>query len=149
MPPGTGPALYDPAEYAISFMGNIASGFAEGTFISIERTEDSVMMQVGTDGEVAIARNRNRSGTIKFTLQQTSSFNDVLANAHALFEAGGGGIGPFFLQDGLGTSNAHAAYAWVVKPPALEGAKELGNREWTLATGKLDVRVGGSLAVLP
>ena len=54
-------STYNPDEVAIVFAGIPISGFADGTFLSVEQNEDSFTMQVGTDGEACRSKSNNRS----------------------------------------------------------------------------------------
>ncbi len=87
--------LYDPFQLIVTWGPNLISGFAEGTFLEVTRDEQAFLKKVGADGEVARARNKNRSGQIKITLLQTSQSNDVFAAAQNADEQTGLGIFPF------------------------------------------------------
>ncbi|MGP1567979.1 MAG: phage structural protein [Peptoanaerobacter stomatis] len=63
---------YDPLKVNLVIKGVAITGFADGTMIEIEKNEDAIMPYVGTQGEVSIAENADKTGTIKVTLQQTS-----------------------------------------------------------------------------
>lgn len=136
---------YDPADIIATFLGSLIIGFAEGTFVRVERNEDSFTLKVGSQGDATRSRNRNKSGTITFTLMQSSPSNDVLSNAALADELDGSGIGVAQVKDLNGTSLALGATAWVRKRPAGEWGKEAGNREWVLETDNLEHFVGGAL----
>jgi hypothetical protein len=135
---------YDPAQINFSFNGFLISGFMDGTFITIERKEDSWTPHIGADGEYARARNRNQSGTIKFTVMQTSSSNDFLSTQMALDEVTGLGTGVAMLRDGLGRTVVMGADAYLLKPAQVQYGKEIAGREWTLEVPKLEVFIGGN-----
>jgi hypothetical protein len=138
------PALYDPLSMAIMMGGQLLSGFMDSSFLSAERNEDSATLNMGADGEGAIARNRNRSGQIKITLQQTSPANAILSAYHRLFEISGTpGIVPFAARDLLGADVVLAPNAWIKKPPAVVYSKEIEGREWTIETDNLDLTLVG------
>jgi len=77
---------YDPAQVTIIFAGIPISGFAEGTFVSVERNEDSWALQVGADGEATRAKSNNKSGRVTLTLIQSSFSNDALSAVMAVDE---------------------------------------------------------------
>lgn len=135
---------YDPAQVAVIFLGTPLHGFIDGVFIKWSRNEDAFKLQVGADGEVARVRNRNRSGTLAITLQQTSLSNDVLSAAAALDELGTGGVGALLIKDLNGTTLISTLAAWVKKVPEGELGKELGQREWVLECGALTIFAGGN-----
>lgn len=138
------PKLYDPAQIIMTFLGVPIVGYADGTFVAVERADDAFTMQVGSSGEVARSRSQNRSGSITFTLMQTSASNDVLSEAAAQDEATGLGTGPAFIRDNLGRTVVNAPYAWVRKLPTLEFAKAAGSRVWVLDCSIITAQVGGN-----
>lgn len=136
---------YDPGLVVVSIGGNIISGFADGTFISVERTSDSFSKQVGADGEVTRVRSRDRSGSITLTLMASSLSNDILTALHKLDELSGTGVVPFLLKDLAGTTLVAAQSCWIRKPANVEFGKELSNREWALDANPIVMTVGGNV----
>lgn len=136
---------YDPKAIVFTFLGVPLSGFADGSFVKVERNDDSFKLIVGADGESTRTRTRNRSGRVTLTLRAESPSNDFLGAAHRADELGAlGGRGPASVKDLSGTSLHAALDAWIVKPPSSEYAKESGSREWIFETGELDTRPGGN-----
>lgn len=134
---------YDPKKVIATFGGSEIIGFAEGTFITVERAEDSFSVQTGSDGETLRVRNRNRAGTITLTLMQSSPSNDILSAAWILDENAGKGVAPFGLAEKGGTTSVVAPNTWVQKPATVEYGKEASSREWVLSSDKIDMVVGG------
>ncbi len=134
---------YDPDKVVVSFMGNILTHFADGTFVTLERNEDAFTLMVGADGETARARNQNRSGTLTLTLMQTSPSNDILAALAAADELDGLGVGPLLVKDLQGSTLALAQNAWIKKIATAEFGKELGSREWVFEMDSLQLFNGG------
>lgn len=135
----------DPKLVIPTFLGIPLSGFADGAFIKIERNADAFSLVVGSDGESARARSRNRSGRITLTLLQTSASNDFLSAAHRADEIGvPGGKGPFLVKDLAGTTLVSAPSAWIVKFPSTEFSRDVGSREWVFESGDIDMFVGGN-----
>src|SRR4051812_46637986 len=118
---------YDPKRNVLAFLGLNITGYAEGTFIKVARGADTFTKHVGSDGEVARTRSRDKSGSITITLMGSSLSNDDLSVAAALDELRGDGVGPILLKDLQGSSIAGGPNAWVRKVPDLERAKELGH----------------------
>lgn len=135
---------YDPKQYSLIVGGHIVEGFADGTFLTVARNNDSYALTMGADGEGARARSNDRSGTFVFTLLQTSRSNPVLSAFHNTDEATGQGQVPVLIKDGNGDTVLEAATAWVRKPADVELAKEITSREWTLETDRLSMVVGAS-----
>lgn len=137
---------YDPRQYSVTFAGIIVGGFMDGTFISVERTEDSYSMAVGARGDVARVRSRDKTGTVTITLQQTSPSNDLLSAQIVADELLGTGVAPLLLKDNNGTTIIQAANAWIRRPANSEQSDELSSREWAIDCAELNMVVGGSLS---
>lgn len=137
---------FDPKAIALNVLGNVITGFMDGTFIEVERDEDTWALHVGADGEAARARNRNAAGKITFTLMQTSPSNDALSALATLDEQTGTAVGPAYVRDLLGTTLLGGDSAYVLKPAKVSyGAAAIEGRQWTVIVPKLDGVVGGAL----
>lgn len=134
---------YDPNKVLVTFAGNLLTGFAPDTFISLARNEDAFTLVVGAGGEATRSQNRNRSGTITVTLMATSQTNDILSVIATADELSGIGVAPFFITEFNGTTAAIAKTAWIKKMPTLERAKEAGTVEWVFETDCLQEFAGG------
>src|SRR3990172_6159999 len=109
---------YDPKNVVV-IVGAIIinSGFAPDTFVEVERDEDAFTKSVGADGEVTRTRNRNKTGQIRITLQQSSETNALLSALALIDESTGDGVVPCAVKD-LGGLTLHAAeLGWVKKVP--------------------------------
>lgn len=137
-------ATYNPKDVIVTFGPIILTGFADGSFVSVERAEDTFSLKMGADGTAVRVKNPNRSGTIKVTLSQTSPANDLLSAAHATDDLTGLAVLPMSVKDGNGTTIAGALRTWVKKPPGVSFAKDASDREWTFETDRLEMFVGGS-----
>jgi hypothetical protein len=138
---------HDPASVVFTLGGNLITGFMPGTYLTVERDEDTWTLNVGADGEVARVRNRNKAGRITLTLMQTSQSNAILSALAAQDEAAPGGApaGAAVVKDLLGTTLLGGDQAYVLKPAASSFGKELEGREWIVVVPKLEGVVGGSL----
>src|SRR6188472_1379309 len=120
---------YNAAKILVVFNGVPLTGYADGTFVSIEMQNDGVTTQVGADGELARAVNADRRCTVTVTLQQTSPANDFLSTMFAVDALTcGGRIGPILVQDLCGDTLFAASEAWIVKPADIEFGKEVTTR---------------------
>lgn len=138
---------YDPKDISMIFAGINIQGFADGTFVNVERNEDQFSLAVGAQGEGTRIKNNNRSGRITITLQQSSPSNaelDALATADELSNSG---FGPVLVRDNGGQDLHKGEVAWIVKKPAAAYAKELSNREWIIETDNLQTFIRGSSAL--
>lgn len=131
-------ADYAPGSVVVQFRGVPLTGFATGTFVSAERTEDSFATTVGADGEYARTRSSNKSGTVTLTLLATSASNQLLLAWLREDEAFGTGKGPLSVKNLAGQELVFSPEAWLSRPANLEFGDTLGNREWTFQCGRLD-----------
>lgn len=139
-----GVKTYAASEIQINFAGQNLRGLADGSFVRIERREDTFALAVGADGESARSQSANASGSVTITLMQTSVSNDVLSGLQKLDELTGKGMAPLFVKDARGRTVCISQEAWVKKPANVEYGKEVGNREWTIECGNLQMFVGGN-----
>lgn len=137
---------YDPAKVVVTFAGIPIRGFQEGTFVSVERDEDTFEKAVGATGDVTRVRKRNKAGRATITLQQASPTNDELSARALLDEQTGRGYGPFMVKDLNGITLAHAEVAWLVKPASIAFASGAEAREWMIDLADVSMTVGGSVA---
>jgi hypothetical protein len=135
----------DPAQRILTVGATPITGFAEGTYIKVDRAKDDFTPYVGSTGEGARSRSRDKSGTIEITLMETSPDNDLLAGYAAADRASGAGMLPVTLRDLHGTTEAFAAEAWVQKLPAIEMGNTVGTRVWLIATCNLEMFPGGNV----
>lgn len=135
---------YDPRQVNISVGGVPMQGFADGTFLLIDRDEDAFTKVTGADGTSTRVKSNNRSGTLTLTLKQSSPSNDVLSGFAALDELSNSGVVPVLVKDNSGTSIYFSATGWVQKFPASEFGKEINNREWILDLVDVDIFVGSN-----
>lgn len=76
--------MYDPRQVAVIVNGREIVGFAEGTFVTGERSTDRYgEPDVGAKGEVTWVRSADDTGTITITLKHNSASNAYL---HQLFQ---------------------------------------------------------------
>ncbi len=139
---------YDSKLVAVIFGGPI-TGFADGTFVTVEYNEDAFTLQMGADGiNNTRSKTNNSSGKVTVTLSQSSPSNAVLSAFHKADKLApfGAGVKPLTVKDISGTSLHFAPTAWIVKAATSEYAKEAGSREWVFETDALDSFVGGLIA---
>jgi hypothetical protein len=138
---------YDPAQVIVNVGGRDVVGFADGTFVKIERNVDAFSLVVGADGESTRVKSQNKSGRFTFTLQQSSPSNDYLSSVATQDELTSQGVVPSLVKEVGGATIAQASKSWIVKKSAVEFGKEAGNREWIVETGDLALEVGGTASL--
>lgn len=136
---------YDPARVIVTFRGIPIRGYAEGTFVTVERDEDTFEKAVGAQGDVTRVRKRNKAGRATVTLQQSSPTNDELSAVALLDEQTGLGYGPLLVKDLNGTTLASAAVAWLVRPANTSFSDAAESREWMIDCAEVSLLTGGSL----
>lgn len=135
---------YDPKQVAVIVGGKIMAGFADGSFVKVERNEQAFNLKVGVDGEGTRAKSNNLSGKVTITLMQSSDSNDDLSGFAAADELSNTGAVPMLIKDASGRSLFSAVTAWVQKYSDAEFAKEAMTRAWVLETDELLVFEGGN-----
>lgn len=109
------------------------TGFAEGTFISVEPVEDRMTPVYGAKGEAYRAVSAVRAFNLTVTLSQTSHSNDVLTlllrNDRETLE----GTFNLTLKDNSGTTIFTERCAYIGQEPTqtFAGGGTIESREWT------------------
>lgn len=136
--PANGPvASYSPDRCTIALGAAVASGFAPGTFVRVERTNPDFVVREGSDGEIARAERVAKVGTMTLTLMSTSLFNAVL-RAYAAAKQ----IFPVLIKEG--NTVVFGAQAWVEMQAPFERGDEVTDTEWVLTIAHVDLGHGGN-----
>ena len=134
---------YDPLEVAVIVGGHVVQGFADGTFVSVSRANDTFTGTSGASGEYARAKSNDRSGTFTVTLLQTSTSNSVLQGFATADELSNSGTFPVLIKDNNGADIFSGEICWIQKPSDAEYGKEISEREWIIMTSELIMLHGG------
>lgn len=137
-------ASYNPAEVDVIVAGNMLTGFADGTFIDIERDTDTFEDVSGANGEVGRVMKNDKRGNFVITLLQTSDDNKTLSNLHAADEATGSATFPVLVKDSSGDSFYSGAVCWIKKTAKAGYSKGIETREWTIRAAHLIPYVAGN-----
>lgn len=119
---------YDAKDVSVIVGGVYLTGFADGTFVSYEKTEDNYAISVGAQGDPARAKVNNPLGTITVTLQQTSpqvSYLNNLARSGKIIEAR-------VIHKGSNTEKIGGTQCFILKEAAGEFSNEISSREFTI-----------------
>ena len=135
---------YDAKEVVLTLDGTPVFGYADGTFISIEREEETYNKVVGADGMVSRAKTNNRSGTLTLTLKQTSPSNEDLSDFLNQDELNNEGVFSVLLKDASSGSRIFSSTGWVQGLPTIEYAKEISEREWVIELSKIEFDITGN-----
>lgn len=131
---------YDPKDVNVIVGRTALTGFAEGTFVTAERNEDSFTEYVGAQGEVAISESNDKTGEITVTLEATSP------SAAYLYELsnrkGDSAVFPVSIVDlnDNGRITVSGSEARVRKPANYEAGKEITEREFVIFVSELEFR---------
>lgn len=136
---------YSPDLVDVIYKGIQITGFAEGTFIDVERETDSFTKKVGSLGDVARTRSLNKSGKITITLMDTHPTNDLLALVIIADEQDGSGTGAFTLKDRSGRSEVRASDVWCMKIPKMTKAQATGNVVYVFEAASIFIKHGGAV----
>jgi len=149
-------ATYAPSEVLIKLTGPSFSadggthsvrGYADGTFITAERSTDMITHVSGADGEVGRVLSNDKSGVVTVTLLQTSLSNKAFSDAQFFDETTGTGAFALDVTDGFGGTIITGPSAWIMGPPSVGYSKGIETREWKIAVGHLGFIVTGNDAV--
>lgn len=115
-------------------MNFTVTGFAEGTFISIEPFEDRITASYGSKGEPYRAVSATRAFDLTATLSQTSHSNDILTLLLRNDRETLDGTFTVTLKDGSGTTifTERCAYIGTEPSQTFAGGGTLESREWTI-----------------
>jgi len=126
---------YDPRRVSIALGSHIVSGYAEGSFVTIDPGGDGTTKTVGADGEVVRSIDPDNTSEVTITLLQTSATVKFCQGQYDRDQTNGNGMFPILIKDLRGGLVFSANQAWVVNRPSREFAKEAGEREIVIATG--------------
>jgi Bacteriophage KPP10, Structural protein ORF10 len=135
---------YDPKEVSLLVAGKVITGYAQDTFIVVDRESNQVEDEVGAEGDVARRITNDRRGSITITLLQTSRSNLILSGLARVDELSGDGIFPVLVKDNRGTDLHAAPNSWVQKMPQTTYRAGIESREWVIRTSNLQMVVGGA-----
>jgi len=128
---------YSPGDTILTIDGNIITGFADGTFIVVEREVDAYAKVVGADGEVSRTKSANRSGSMTLTLKQSSNSNYTLGTLAAADEQSDASVVDIQCEDNLGNIT-FAGEGWIRKQPNQELSSDETSREWAFDMARID-----------
>lgn len=140
----SGVRTYDPSQVIVTINGANMSGFADGTFVTIERDEQSFTKVIGADGTSSRSKTSNRSGMLTITLAQTSPSNDILSALLAQDEASSDAVFSVQVKDNSGDSRVFSGTGWVQGMPSIEYGKDMSNREWVIELVDMEFNIAGN-----
>ena len=118
---------YSASDLQMDTNGVPLDGLADGDFFSYEDSKETVDMQVGSGGEVALSFVTDTSGTATFTAMRGSPVN---ARLQALYDARASFT--LSVQDKYGAFSFFCGDAVIAKRPPLSLGGTNGNLEWMI-----------------
>ncbi len=139
---------YDPKKVMVTF-GNqaISDGIAEGTFLSLTRTNRTRSLRVGSDGRSTIVVNNDRSASVEITYRAGSKTNDVLEDLRQAEDGSSPSylVGTFTVEDFSGRTLIEDENAFIDGPPDAEFSQDEPSRVWRLMLPGPKIVVRGGL----
>lgn len=135
---------FDPKLVVITFGALSISGYAEGTFVSVNRSGDAFAKSKGAGGDIERVNRNQGDFEVTVTLQQTSPTNAELSAILAADMVSNAGVWPLTIRDFSGNTLFFAAEAWIRKDPEWEDGDDLNSRAWVFDTGIAANLVGGN-----
>jgi hypothetical protein len=123
-----------------------ASGFAEGTMVSVEKSTPSSTLILNGDAGGGRVFRKTSDGMITLTLNQWSSTNDVLSWIHKRDGETRDNTWLFNLviKDGTGRSAHFARQCFIENLPNSSFGTDLETREWVIRSADMEHFVGGN-----
>lgn len=125
------PRQYNPANVVLLLGGVQPVDIAPGTMYNISRNEDIIIPSVGVLGEVALATNQNKTGTLTVSLKNTSPTNSVLSSFAFIGEKTDIKFFPVVLED-KSSNMALVTMGWIQSQPDFTLGTEVGQMDWVI-----------------
>ena len=135
---------FDPKMIVITFGSIPISGYAEGTFVSVNRSGDAFAKRKGAGGDVERINKNQGDFEVTVTLLQTTPTNKELSAVLAADQVTNAGVFPLTIKDLLGETLFFAPQAWIRKDPEWEDGDDLNSRAWIFDTGIGSNLIGGN-----
>lgn len=131
--------MFDPRDVSVVVDGEDLVGFAEGTFVSTEKEEDTWGYHVGAQGDVTRARNAHPIGTITVTLEQTSPSNRTLNRLSRQRETFPAEV----VSRQENNVTIGGSKCWIQKPADFEfqGGGETSSIEWVIVVADYEQKI--------
>lgn len=126
---------------------HIVTGFAEGTFITIEPFASRFEPYYGAKGDASRAHNPVKAFNMTVTLAQTSHSNDVFSQILKNDRETLNGTFELTFKDSSGTTILTEECSYITEEPsqAFSGGGTIESREWSITLpGPTDYTIGGN-----
>jgi hypothetical protein len=126
------PNVYDPKQVTLTIGGQTVTGFAEGSKVTITKTDGLTSTTRGMDGDISIDIINMVDGTATFTLLHNTSFNDTMRDWAYSYRSKTTRIPyvPFEMNDPSG--GKISTVAWLETQPDYDVGQATGEQAWTV-----------------
>lgn len=136
---------YNPDEVYVVIAGLLnAEGFADGTFISLNKDEAPFRSRTTADGVTVRLYRNSQTYTVELTLHIGSPSNDFLTKLWQLDEITGKGKFPILIKDGSGTDLFFSATSWIEGLPTMVKSTSVDVRTWRIKCASAGVNFGNN-----
>lgn len=143
-------ASYSPEQVVFLLGGAIPlDGYADGTFISINKPNPIFETVVSADGKVSRTQIENPLYTVRLSLSSVASANEILTAISFADKKTGRAKFPLMIKDNMGTSLFYASLAWIEGTPDMVFDTNVSTRDWVFNCIGVTEIVGGNENVNP
>lgn len=136
---------YCPDAVSVLVAGLIpVDGFVDGTFISIDKDVMPFSSTRTTDGIVSRLYNSDSTYTVKITLTNGASTNDLFTKLWQIDEITQMGKIPLMIKDQSGSDLFFSPTAWIETLPSLTKSAGVDSRVWTFKAAQCVINIGGN-----
>lgn len=132
-------------------LSHTISGYAEDTFVTVDRNSETFDMYTGADETYTRIYKPDTSAQVTISLQQTSNSNDILSLLYLNDKAtrNSSGLFSIIVKDNSGRSYFFAAEAYIGVVPSSEFGSSMKLREWVIHAVRMEQYLGGNSKVNP
>lgn len=143
-------AHYSPEDVVFLLGGVIPiDGFADGTFVSIRKSNPIFETVVSSDGKVSRTQIENPLYTVTLSLSSVAAHNELLTAIAFADKKTGRAKFPLLIKDTLGTSMFYASLAWIEGTPDMSFGTDVTTRDWVFNCIGVTEVVGGNEGISP
>lgn len=124
-------------EFAVQF-----TGYMDGTFIQASFNQDAVTEHVGSQGDVTLILNADKTATVTVTLAQGSASNGDLSNLVPDADNDYLPVGTLTFKDLNGTTKIKGPTSYIKKTAPIEFGNQVTGRQWVFGIPNAEITVG-------
>jgi len=137
-------ANYCPEDVNCLAFGIPLNGFADGTFISINKDRIPFSSTEMPDGTISRLYTNSQTYTISLTFHRGSTSNDVLTKLWQLDEISQVGKFPLLIKDLSGTDIFFSTNTWIEGIPSMVQSTNFDTRTWVLRSSQAVINIGSN-----